>query len=81
MSNTDHKIVVIAQHGCPPCEQLKEYFNVKGYDFEVIYIGDRFENISDHVFKILWPENKGTPHTLIDGRVCEDPYGFFELGL
>ena len=79
MSNSSHHVVVIAQQGCPPCEVIKDFFSQKGVEFEVIYLGYGPGQMAPELFRILWPNNTGTPHTLIDQRVCQDPFAFFDL--
>lgn len=76
-------IVVIAQHGCPPCHTLIEYLIDKKHVFDVIYLSD--ENTKDvmhyTVFNTLWPDSPGTPHVLIDGVYVRDPINFLELDM
>lgn len=79
MSNSERHVVMIAQEGCPPCEAMKDFLSIKGIEFDVIYIGEKYHQLSPELFKILWPNNTGTPHVIIDQRVCRDPYSFFDL--
>lgn len=83
MIDKNRHIVVIAQHGCPPCHTMIDYLSTRGYLHGVIYLGT--ENTPDvmhyEVFNTLWPESPGTPHVLIDGAHVRDPINFLELDM
>lgn len=83
MIDNKRHIVVIAQHGCPPCHTLIEYLSIKGHPHSVIYLGDQNKPDIMHytIFNTLWPDSPGTPHTLIDGIYVRDPINFLELDM
>ena len=71
-------ILVFSLENCNPCRELKLYLEQKGVEYTLVEVP---KEMSIDTFKKIYPENKGFPHILVNGRIIYDLMMYLESGL